>query len=402
MSKHHQVLIIGGGNAGISLAAQLLRKKSDLDIAILDPAEYHYYQPAWTLVGGGVFNINDTRHSEASVIPTGVTWINEAADVFEPEVNRVKTSKGNDFTYDYLVVCPGIQLDWGNIPGLKETLGKNGVCSNYAFEQAPYTFACVKNLKAGQTALFTNPGTPVKCGGAPQKIMYLAADYWRKHGILQNVNIEYTAAGGIIFGVPKYAESLLKIVEEYGINLDFKHNLVSIDGPGKKATFAVTDADGNVTNVEKPFDMIHVTPPQSAPDFIKRSPLAQEGNPLGWIDVDKFTFRHTKYANVFGIGDATNTPNAKTGAAIRKQAPVLVEVLLADIAHGHTTATYNGYGSCPLVVGYGRLILAEFDYDNKPVETFPFNQAVPRWSMYQLKRRVLPWLYWNRILKGTA
>ncbi len=402
MNSHHQILVIGGGNAGISLASQLLRKKSGLDIAVLDPSEHHYYQPAWTLVGGGVFRIKDTERTEASVIPKGVTWIKEAADVFEPESNTVKTSQGNVYTYDYLVVCPGIQLDWGKVPGLKETLGKNGVCSNYAYEQAPYTFECIQNLKVGQTALFTNPGTPVKCGGAPQKIMYLAADYWRKHGILKDVTINFMAAGGVLFGVKKYADSLLKIVKEYGINLHFKVDLVSIDGPAKKAVFAHTDAEGKVTHVEKSFDMIHVTPPQSAPEFIKKSPLAMEGNPLGWVDVDKHTFRHTKYANVFGIGDVTNTPNAKTGAAIRKQAPVLVEVLLADIAHGRTTASYNGYGSCPLVVGYGRLILAEFDYDNKPAETFPFNQAVPRWSMYQLKRWVLPWLYWNRILKGTA
>ncbi len=176
------------------------------------------------------------------------------------------------------------------------------------------------------------------------------------------------------------------------------------------------DTEGNRHEVK--FDMLHITPPQSAPDFIKRSPLAvldpatqtnpclgTDTNPfnyLGWVDVNKHTLQHNRYANIFSCGDAASTTNAKTGAAIRKQVPVLVENLLRLMKAESVDASYNGYGSCPLVTGYGKLILAEFDYDNNPMETFPFNQAKERWSMYQLKTKVLPWLYWNRILKGTA
>jgi sulfide:quinone oxidoreductase len=254
-------------------------------------------------------------------------------------------------------------------------------------------------MRSGK-AIFTSPGTPIKCGGAPQKIMYLAGDYFRRQGLKDHVNIEFCTAGGVIFGIKKYADTLMKAVRRYGIDLHFKHELIRVDGPARKAWFRVMDADGNASMVEKEFDMLHVVPPQSAPDFIKQSPLAVQDNPLGWIEVDKHTLRHVRFPRVFALGDATNTPNAKTGAAVRKQAPVLVANLLSAMEGKALTAQYDGYGSCPLITGYGKLVLAEFNYTNEPTETFPFDQSKERWSMYQLKKRVLPWLYWNRILQG--
>lgn len=395
---HFQVLIIGGGNAGISTAAQLLRKKKDLQIAIIEPSEYHYYQPAWTLVGAGIFDVNKTIRREATVIPKNVKWIKEAAATFSPEENKVVTREGNTYTYDYMVVAPGIQLNWGNVKGLKETIGKNGVTSNYSYQFAPYTYQCLQNIKPGDTILFTAPSTPTKCGGAPQKVMYMTADYLRRKGILKDVTLEFVSGGSMLFGVKKYAATLQKIVDKYGIKLHFKHDLIEVDPVKKQATFKKMDGWGGVT-VTKKYDMIHVTPPQSAPDFIKSSPLADA---KGWIDVDKYTLRHTKYQNIFALGDATNTPNAKTGAAVRKQVPVLVTNLVEIIENKPLTGKYSGYGSCPLTVGYGKLVLAEFGYDNKVMETFPFNQAKPRWSMWILKKYILPWLYWHKILKGTA
>ncbi|MDE3212911.1 MAG: NAD(P)/FAD-dependent oxidoreductase [Bacteroidota bacterium] len=398
MMTHHQIIIAGGGNAGISVAARLLHRNPNLDIAIIEPSEKHYYQPAWTLVGAGTFNLSSTIREEASVIPPKAKWIKEAVDTFQPEQNTVTTTSGNVYSYDYMIVAPGIQLNWDAVKGLPETIGKNGVTSNYSFKYAPYTYECIKSMKPGMTALFTSPSTPIKCGGAPQRIMYLAADYFRRHGLQGKVTVDFTNAGTVIFGIKKYAVQLQKVVDKYGILLNFHHDLVEIDGPGKTATFKFTDEQGNVSLVKKHFDMIHVTPPQSAPEFIKKSPLANEA---GWLDVDKYSLQHNKYKNIFGIGDAAGTPNPKTGAAVRKQAPVLVKNLL-ELMKGETmTAKYNGYGSCPIVVGYGKLILAEFDYDNKPMETFPFDQSKPRWTMWILKKYILPWLYWHRILKGT-
>lgn len=394
----HEILIIGGGNAGISVAAQLLRKSPDLDIAVIEPSNKHYYQPAWTLVGGGAYDISKTVKSVDEVMPGKVKWIQEYAATFVPEENRVITANGEKIGYQFLVVCPGIQINWDWIDGLKETLGKNNVSSNYSYKTAPYTFESIQKFNGG-TMLFTSPATPVKCGGAPQKIMYLAADYLKKHHLLSKATIEFCNAGKVIFGVKKYAKTLNKVCERYGIVQNHRHELTTIDGKKKEATFKVTTEAGDVDMITKKFDMIHVTPPQSAPDFIRNSPLADAN---GWLNVNKHTLQHTQYANIFGIGDVTNTPNAKTGAAVRKQAPVLVNNLLETKHQQTLTRHYNGYGSCPLVTGYGKLVLAEFDYEGNVVETFPFDQSKERYSMYFFKKRVLPWLYWNRILKGKA
>lgn len=418
MNKKFDVLIIGAGNAGISAAAQLHRKDKNLKIGIIDPSDKHYYQPAWTLVGGGDFDINSTIKNQKDVIPEGSEWIKESAAAFQPENNLVITKEGNSYSYDYMIVAPGIQLDWQKIKGAKEWLGKNGVCSNYLPEMAPKTWEFAKAMKGGK-AIFTNPNTPIKCGGAPQKIMYLLSDFFRKKGILSKTEVHFYSGGGVIFGVKKYAETLNKVIGRYGIKTHFSHNLVEIDGENKIAYFETKNEAGESTRVAQEFDMIHITPPMSAPDFIKISPLAildpnqSANNPcldaanlspnfLGWIDVDKFSLQHNRFPNVFACGDAANTPNAKTGAAVRKQVPVVVSNLM-NLKNGESlSARYNGYGSCPLVTGYGKLVMAEFDYNNEPQETFPFDQSKERWSMYQLKKHLLPWLYWHKILKGTA
>lgn len=394
MKTHHHIVIVGGGNAGISIASQLLHKDSSLDIAIIDGAKKHYYQPAWTLVGGGEFNIQDTERDEASVIPAGTTWIQQMVSGFKPEENKVTLADGTDLGYDYLVAAPGIQLNWGEIKGLKENLGKNGVCSNYSFATAPYTWECIQKTKGGK-AIFTNPHTPIKCGGAPQKIMYLAADYFKKQGI--DSQVEFWSGGTRVFGVEKYENTLKKVIARYGINTQFFVKLDEIDGPNKKAKFVGIGESNKDQEYWVEYDMIHVTPPQSAPDFIKKSPLA---NAAGWIDVEKHTLQHIKFNNIFGCGDAANLPASRTGAAIRKQAPVLVSNLLAVMKGKSMTASYDGYSSCPIITGYDKLVLAEFDYNNKPVETFPFDQSKERWSMYQMKKYLLPYLYWNQILPG--
>lgn len=394
MKTHHQIVIVGGGNAGISIASQLLRKDSSLDIAIIDGAKKHYYQPAWTLVGGGEFNIQDTERDEASVIPTGATWIQQMVSGFKPEENKVILADGADLGYDYLIAAPGIQLNWNEVKGLKENLGKNGVCSNYSFETAPYTWECIQNTKGGKS-IFTNPNTPIKCGGAPQKIMYLAADYFKKNKV--DSQIEFWSGGTRVFGVEKYENTLKEVIANYGIKTQFFVKLAEIDGPAKKAKFVGIGEANKDQEYWVEFDMIHVTPPQSAPDFIKSSPLA---NANGWIDVEKHTLQHTKYKNIFACGDAANLPVSRTGAAIRKQAPVVVNNLLAIMNGKSMTASYSGYSSCPIITGYDKLVLAEFDYDNKPMETFPFEQSKERWSMYQMKKYLLPYLYWNQILPG--
>lgn len=421
MANHFQILIIGGGNAGLSVASQLLHKNANLKIGIIEPSQKHYYQPAWTLVGAGIYDVRDTERAEEDFIPKQTTWIKESVVAFTPAESKVICNTGNTYTYEVLIVCPGIQIDWHLIRGLRESLGKHEVSSNYDFNYATYTWEMIKNFKGG-TAVFTNPSSPIKCGGAPHKIMYLAVDYWRKKGILDKCNVHYLSGGSILFGVKEYAKTLVEVVERGHIKTHFGVQVTAIDGDAKTITFQSKETDSQQINasfagcqLEKiqnenaasaaitlQFDLCHAVPPQSAPDFIKSSQIADANNPYGYVEVDKHTLQHIRFSNIFSLGDCSNAPCSKTGAAIRKQAPVVVANVLSVLAHETPKASYNGYSACPIPTQYGKLMLAEFDYTNTPTMTFPFDQAKPRWSMWILKTKVLPWLYWHKILKGKA
>ena len=389
----HEIVIIGGGNAGISVAARLCRVLRSPDVAIIEPSDKHYYQPLWTLVGGGVFPKQQSEHSEASVMPRNASWIRDSVAEIKPEMNLLVLTGGKTVGYDFLVVAPGIQIDWGKIKGLAESLGKDGVCSNYSYDYVDKTWEFIKGFKGGN-AVFTHPATPIKCGGAPQKIAYLADDHFRKAGVRDRSTVIFATANAAIFQVKRYADSLTKVATRKGIDLRFRHDLKEVRAASKEAVFQHLDTGETVL---LPYDMIHVTPPMSSPDFIKQSARA---NADGWVEVDKATLQHVRFPNVFSLGDASSLPTSKTGAAIRKQAPVLVRNLLALKRGRPLTGRYDGYTACPLVTGYGRLIMAEFDYDLKPQETFPFDQSKERRSMYLLKAYGLPPMYWHGIMTG--
>lgn len=416
----YQILIIGGGTAGITVASQLKRKDRNLDVAIIEPSDKHYYQPAWTLVGAGTYNFDATVRDEKEVIPKGVAWIKAYAETIDAENNKIITRDGQHIKYEYLVVAAGIQYDWDAIPGLKETIGKNGVTSNYDKRYAPYTWELLQNFKGGN-ALFTQPATPIKCGGAPQKIMYLAEEYFRKHKVREKTNVIFATPGTVIFGTEPWKTTLNQIVEKRNIKARFFHKLVEIRGETKEAVYEVTNLEGKKltqsdidigagmriegdNRVVIPYSLLHLAPPQSAPDFIKKSPLTKKDDPYGWVDVDQYTLQHRRFANVFGLGDVTSTPNAKTGAAVRKQAPILIQNLIRTMGEQNLDGQprYTGYGSCPMVTGYGKMLLAEFDYENKATPSLPIDTSKPRWSMWLLKKYFLPWFYWHRMLKGKG
>lgn len=393
--RRHQVLVIGGGTGGISVAARLCRAMRNPDVAVLEPTDVHYYQPAWTLVGGLAFDKRKTARPMASVMPRKATWIRDAAASIDPDQRVVTTRGGDSIRYERLVVAAGLSLLWDRIPGLREGLGRHGVCSNYNFDTVDFTRKAISEFQGG-TAIFTHPSTPIKCGGAPQKIMYLADDYWRRKGIRGKCRIVFVIANPKIFAVQKYADALMKVIERKGIEVRFRHDLVSLKADSGEATIRDLETGGDA--VER-FDMIHVTPPMGPPEFIAKSPIA---NAAGWVEVDSATLRHVRHPEVFALGDCSSLPTSKTGAAIRKQAPVLVSNLLASLQGREGSAAYDGYTSCPLVTGYGKLILAEFNYKNEPLETFPFDQGKERASMYALKKWALPLLYWHGMLKGRA
>jgi len=400
--ERFRVVLIGGGTAGITVAARL-RRQGVKDMAIIEPSGKHYYQPLWTLVGAGVARAEDSVRDEADYIPQGVRWIQDRAEEVDPVAREVRTASGLRVGYSFLVVAPGIQLNWDKVRGLREALRTPQVSSNYDFALAPKTWELIQKLDGG-TALFTHPATPVKCAGAPQKIMYLAADHWRRTGKLERTKVLFGSGGKAIFGVKPFAEVLQGVVARYGIGTRFQHNLVEVRGGRREAVFEVTREDGGKAQAVIPYDLLHVTPPQSAPDFIQRSPLAwREGPCKGWVKADKYTLQHPDYPEVFSLGDASDLPTSRTGAAIRKQAPVVVENLLAVLAGRKPEARYDGYASCPLTTGYGKLLLAEFDYDGKPTPSFPLiNTLQERRDMWLMKKYGLPRLYWNLMLRGRA
>ncbi|WP_020536565.1 NAD(P)/FAD-dependent oxidoreductase [Lewinella cohaerens] len=392
---HHEVLIVGGGSAGITVGAMLRNQSNPPGVTIIDPSEKHYYQPIWTLVGAGVFPKEVSERKEADYIPPGAEWIKDAVATFDPDNNSLTLASGATHTYDVLVVTSGIQINWDAIKGLKESIGKpgTGVCSNYSYDTVESTWENIRALKKG-IALFTHPSTPIKCGGAPIKITYLASDHWRRNGLGNQVKKKFIKGGPGIFAVKKYADSLTKVADRYGIDRVWNTDLVALKVDEKKAVFRHLET-GEET--EEAYDMIHVTPPMSAPDFIKNSPLAAD---TGWVEVDMHTTQHVRYPNVFSLGDCSNLPTSKTGAAIRKQAPTTTANVMAYLAGSELPKSYDGYTSCPLVTGYGSLILAEFDYNKVPMESFPFNQAEERYSMYALKAYALPKIYWHGMLRG--
>lgn len=419
--KHFKILIIGGGTAGITVAAQLRRKDKKLKMAIIEPSEKHYYQPAWTLVGAGTFDFKDTERDEKDYIPEDVEWIKDKATGIDPKSNTVNTESSGDITYDFLVVAPGLVMAPELLPGLPEAMKTDAVCSNYTDPE--HTWEVLKNFKGGN-AIFTQPTTPIKCGGAPQKIMYLAEEYFRKSGVRDKTNVVFATPGTVIFGVPDFAKTLNKIIHDRNIIFKPFYAPIKIDPKEQVIHFKYIKSDesnftikeGNVigeelsgdTEIKVKYDMLHLAPPQAAPKFIRDSIVSiQDGANKGWIDVDKHTLQHLRFPNIFSLGDVAALPTAKTGAAVRKQAPVVVDNLLKMIETEHIgSESYNGYSSCPLVTGYSKMVLAEFKYDNvrdsDPLISKFVDTTKEQYSMWLLKKYGLPFMYWNLMLKGKA
>ena len=393
------------------VAAQLKKKKVG-SIGIIDPAKTHYYQPAWTLVGAGTYDYKKTARPMKDLIPKGVEWIQKAVSNLDPKKNSLQTSDQQSLTYDYLVVAPGLTYDLSLVEGLEESLDTGVVCSNYTDPE--HTWKVIQNFKGG-TALFTQPTTPIKCGGAPQKIMYLAENHFKKSGVKKNSSIVFATSGGVIFGVKQIAETLMNVVNRKDIHLRFGHQLKKIDSKKKIAWYALgeneslynqkelkIEKDGDLIGIH--FDMLHTAPPSVAPKFIQDSPLANESK---WMAVDHKSMQSTSFPNVFGLGDVAALPTAKTGAAIRKQVPIVVDNLVKLIKENTLgTMAYNGYSSCPLVTDYGKMVLAEFDYDNnftpdpKLKNMLIKDSSKEHWRLWMLKKYILPYLYWNKMMKG--
>ena len=389
------VAIVGAGAGGLAAVASLLKQNPKLTVTVFDPADEHYYQPGWTLVGSGLMPQEKTVRSMDSVIPEKVSWVQEAVTEFHPDSDFIRLTNGVDVTYKVLIVAPGLKVDCDAIPGLQDTLGYNGVSCNYRHDLAPYSWKCIQNLKSGK-AIFTQPPMPIKCAGALQKAVYLAADYWRQQGCLSE--IEFRNAGAVLFGVAEFVPVLNSYIEKYGAQLKFNSNLIHVDGTNQIATFQVTDSKGKITEVEGHFAYLHAVPPQTSPDFIKNSPLS---NAAGWLDVNQDTLQHNTYANIFGLGDVISAPNTKTAAAVRKQAPVVARNIHQLLNHATPDYQYDGCGSYPLTVERGKVVMAEFGYGGKLLPTIKgLDPTIPRSIWWAVKAKYLIPMYFDLMLKG--
>ncbi|XP_075711342.1 sulfide:quinone oxidoreductase, mitochondrial [Rhinoderma darwinii] len=392
--EYYDVVVVGGGAGGITMSARMKRKVGAGNVAVIEPSEIHYYQPMWTLVGGGAKKLANSARSTSSLIPSGVKWIKSEVTGFDPDKNCIRIGDGKEIAYKYLIIALGLKLQFEKVKGLPEGFNYPKIGSNYSVKTVEKTWNALQDFKKGN-AIFTFPNTPVKCAGAPQKIMYLSEEYLRKTGKRSDANFIFNTSLGVIFGVKKYADALLQIIKERDIQVNFKHNLIEVRADKQEAVFENLDNPGE-TKVYQ-YEMLHVTPPMGPPDVLVNSAVSDTA---GWVDVDKETLQHKKYPNVFGIGDCTNLPTSKTAAAIAAQSAVLDKTLSLVMKGQNSSAKYDGYTSCPLVTGYRKVILAEFDYSSQPLETFPIDQSKERRTMYHMKADMMPFLYWNMLLKG--
>ncbi|KAJ4148014.1 hypothetical protein LMH87_002503 [Akanthomyces muscarius] len=403
-SHNHKVVIVGGGAAGSSVSHQLLRsgKYTSDDIAVVDPAQWHHYQPGWTLVGGGLKDKDDLKMRMSEILDPKLKFYNQGVKTFTPEDNAVTLSTGDTLQYEQLIVCPGISINYDKIKGMPEALADPSlpISTIYGYEGVDKVFGTIEKLRKGK-ALFTQPAGMIKCAGAPQKVMWLALDHWKRAGLYKagdassDISITYATAIPAMFGVPKYSAALEALRQERGVEGLFQHDLVEINGD--KAVFALSDG----STATRAFDLLHAVPKMGPHAFVAGSPLADAA---GLVDVDQETLRHKTHANVWALGDASSLPTAKTAAAVTSQAPVLVANLLGALEGKAPAAAYDGYTSCPLTTEYGKVLLAEFKYGGQPKETFAsygVDQATPNRLFYHLKKDFFPWVYKNHMVKGS-
>ncbi|WP_247828104.1 NAD(P)/FAD-dependent oxidoreductase [Arthrobacter antioxidans] len=393
------MLIIGGGNAGVSLAGRLRRYRFK-DVAVIEPRSRHLYQPLFSHIAGGTADAFEAVRLQSRVMPPGVTWIQDKATDVSTGSGTVLLESGSAITYDHLVVCPGIQNDWTAVPGLKEAMEGPYGASNYEYELAPKAWKLFRDLTRG-TVVFTQPPGPASCDGAAQKPMYLACDHWQRQGVLEDIRVVLAVSTPTIFGMDIIDEELNRKIEEYGIEVRYSTELASVDPEGR-----TVDLMNSITGTPETlaYDVLHAVPPQSAPEWLKSTDLPTHGSRAGFVEVDPVILRHPRFPNIWSLGDAASTLNSKSGAALRMQTTVLAKNLRAVLKGKKPTAEYNHYSACPFVVSHNTVVFSEFDDKYAPMPTVPGwdNLARERRLTYVMERFVLPKVYWNLILKGRA
>ncbi len=407
-----KIVIVGGGAAGITMAAYLEDLLRYDDITIIEPKVEHHYQPGYTLVAGGIMEPQELVRTEQSLMPSRVKWLQDSVTELMPESNALLTREHGRIAYDFLVLVPGCQMDFTLIPGVsREELGQDNVHCIYDLNGAVACRDAIRKLPESKEArlVFADTYTKLKCGGAPKKICFLTEDYLRKKNVRGNFHIEYYSPQHELMKPQVFSDRMATLFAERDVPVKYTHRLASVDGAAKKAVFEITPdvstaptpADAQLEKVTVDFDFLHFVPPMSAPDFVKNSPLADTEKPGGWAKVDKETLVHPKFPNIITFGDAASLPTSKTGAAIRMQAPVAAANLISLMEGKEPRRKYNGYSACPIITEYGKVLMCEFGYDKKLMPTIPFlDPGVERGMWWILKVYGLKPMYYHGMLKG--
>lgn len=398
-----RIVIAGAGAAGLALAARLRRQMPNATITLIDAKKEHHFQPGYTLVAAGIWTPEHVTERNEDYMPRGVTWIEQAVAEFDPDAKTVVTAAGQRVPYDFLFVATGLMLDYRAIAGMDASLiGKGGIASIYAgpAQAAASAAAIDRFIETGGVGLFGRPAGEMKCAGAPLKVTFVADDKARRKGRRGALKMVYNAHNPAVFAVPPVHEKVKTLFAERDVAVNYSHVLKAIDPGARRATYATPSGD-----VTLDYDFIHVVPPMRAPDAVRNSPLPWKAGPLaadGWIEADKATLRHTRYPNVFAVGDIAGVPRGKTAASVKWQVPVVVDNLVAETAGRAPSRTYNGYTSCPMVTGIGKAMLIEFDYEGTLTPSFPFIAPLEElWISWLIEEKGLKGAY-RAMLRGLA
>ncbi|KTS88454.1 pyridine nucleotide-disulfide oxidoreductase [Microbacterium testaceum] len=392
-----RIVVVGGGNAGLSVAGRLHRAGL-ADITVIEPRTLHVFAPLQSHIAGGAARASEAARPQADVIPPGVRWLRDEVFTVDAETRRVHLVSGGRVDYDQLVVCAGMRMAWEQVPGLTEAMAADSGVSNYEYSLAAKASVVLRDLRSG-TVVFTQPSEPASCGAAAQKPMYLACDWWRAIGVRDDIRVVFVCPDPVPFGIPAIDRELQRKLDEYGIEVRYSRDLRSVDAETRTLTIGRGDAEETLE-----YDVLHAVPPQRAPEWIAGSGLAASDDPHGFVDVDPETLQHVRHPEIWAVGDAAAVATRRSGGAIRQQAKALVKNLRAVLGGRAPTQKYNGYSVVPFTVSRGTVVFAEFDRWGRLQPTIPFWRSLyrERYLSWIADRRVLPWVYWHLILRGRA
>ncbi len=391
-SGHADVVVIGGGNAGIALAARLRDSGFD-DVAIIEPKVTHHFRPLLSYVGAGLSSTKEMSRKQVSVMPAGVRWIRDAAAAIDADTRLVTLASGATMTYRDVVLTPGSEPDWEAVPGSAQAMLSPSASTNYVVDLAPKTWELIQELRSGR-AVFTLPDGPAPCPGAGQKILYMACDYWRSQGVLDDIEVTLVTPDADISENAKIATRLRVWVERYGIRVLASSQVDRVDATAQ--TLDITGPGGTTT---LPYDFWHMTPTHKPQPWIEAAGLSSAGA-AGYVDVDPLTLRHRRIPTVWACGDTAETGASRSGGALREQTEVLAKNLISARGATEMGEEYSGYSVCPYTVSRSQVLFFEFDRDRALRPSFPLMWQRASRLLFFGDRRVLPQIYWHRILNG--